>query len=153
VLSFGTAPSPAFGFSAAVSARYRMASLTLEGQATLPAGRSFADGSSVHDSVLLASLAPCLHVRIARGCVVGSLGALRGGAAGLAHPNTVTTGYGSVGARAGVEIPVYGPLAVDFHADLAATLTRTTLDLNGMPAWTTPPLSGALAAGVAARFW
>jgi hypothetical protein len=38
------------------------------------------------------------------------------------------------------------------YADGLATLRRTTLNLNGAPAWTTPPVAAALGVGWVAQF-
>jgi hypothetical protein len=100
---------------------------------------------------VLATLAPCFHKSIFLGCALVSLGALEG-EGDVAHPHRATTVYANAGARAGVEVPIVKPLSVRLAGDVDATLTRTTLHLDGRAAWTTPPVCGALDAAAVVVF-
>jgi hypothetical protein len=91
-------------------------------------------------------------VRVFALCGLGTVGALHGVGSGVAGARSDTTPFGALGLRGGVEIPIAGIFAVDLHGDAAATLTRTTLQLEGHDVWTTPRASVALGAGVLVHF-
>ncbi|HEY4117417.1 MAG TPA: hypothetical protein VGM56_06155 [Byssovorax sp.] len=153
LVAFGTAPAPAFGASIEVDARWRSASIGLEGRAQASTSLGAAGGGTVASSLLLASLVPCAHVGLARFCGLASLGALQGRGSGVAHPERDTTAFAALGGRVGVEVPLlHSRFSAGVHGDLAATLTRTALDLDQAAAWITPPVSGSFAIGVSARF-
>ena len=54
--------------------------------------------------------------------------------------------------RLGTEIHLVKFLYLRIHLDVLATLTRTTLHIDGKDAWTTPQASGALGISLAANF-
>lgn len=132
------------GFTAQVGLRVGLFSLGLEGRADVPVSAPVEGLGSVQTSLLLATLVPCLHFRFVAGCALASAGALQGSGAGISAPLQQTTFYAAAGARLGLEFQVHRLLWLTPHLDLQATLTRTTLRINGQEAWTTPPLSGAL---------
>ena len=110
------------------------------------------EGGAVQSSLLLATLVPCLHRSVVFGCALVSLGALDGEGLGVSHPDRATTVYANAGARAGLEVPVVRFVSARLSADGAATLTQTTLHLNGAAAWTTPPICGSIGASAVAVF-
>ena len=67
-------------------------------------------------------------------------------------PRRKSTFYAAGGGRLGVEIPLVAPLAFGFHGDLLASLTRTTLRIDGKEAWSSPPLSGLLGVSALGMF-
>jgi hypothetical protein len=151
VLGFGTAPGTSAGLALQLGGRRGWSSLGLEGRADLPVSEPAAAGGSVEASLLLLSIVPCAHRGLLLVCALGSLGSLRGMAEGPGgHPER--TIFGSAGVRAGVEIPLDTTLSARLAGDVGATLTPTTLYLNGEEVWSTPPLSAALGLAVQADF-
>lgn len=83
-------------------------------------------------------------------CALGSAGALRGsGPAGGEREATFTS---AAGAQARIERDLTGPVFAELRAELQANLVRTTLNVGGMPAWTTPPVWGQLGVLAGLRF-
>jgi hypothetical protein len=81
-----------------------------------------------------------------------TLGALRGSGEGVPEPLDDATPYASTGPRFGVDLDLSRTWSAGVHVDVAATLTRTTLRLDGRDVWTTLPVSAALGLGMAANF-
>ncbi len=150
--TLGTAPRAAFGVTLHGGVRRGALSIALEGRADLPAAKRTASGGTVSSALLLGTLAPCFHRSMIVGCALVSAGALAGSSEGVTRPAQVTTPFAALGARIGVEVPLVSELSARIHADLLGGLTRTTLELDGLPVWTTPPISGALGAGLAWSF-
>jgi hypothetical protein len=148
----GSAPGTALGFSAQIGLRWRSASFALEGRVDLPSAVAVAGLGTVESSLLLATLVPCAHYRFLMGCALVSAGALQGASANVAMPRHDSTPYAGAGARLGAELRVHRFLFLRLHVDVLTTLTRTTLQINGQDAWTTPPVSGALGLSLAANF-
>jgi len=147
--AFGAAPAVAVGFNLQAGARYKAASLSLEGRVDLPASTDTPVGT-VASSLRLATLVPCGHLSYFAGCALVSLGGLQGENVALERRDT--TFYAAAGARLGAAIPIYGILRARAHADLLATLTRTVLFFGGVETWRTPPLQGALGLAIGADF-
>lgn len=99
-----------------------------------------------------ASASPCLRARGFAGCVVGSVGVLRGRGVNVVQARTAVTPTAAVGLRVVWQHGLTRRVALRLHADLAANLFETRLDLDAMPAWTSPRFEGLLGAGVLARF-
>jgi hypothetical protein len=150
--ALGSAPTLAFGATMQAGLRRRNASLALEGRIDIPASETISAREGVETTLLLASIVPCVHHHSWMGCALVSAGALRGVGKEVDVPRKETTAYVAMGARLGAEIPLTYVLALQIHLDVLAPLIRTTLRLNDADAWTTPPLSAALGAGVAATF-
>jgi hypothetical protein len=150
-LSVGAAPSLAVGFGAFVGVQWPRASLSLEGRLDVPASRVVRTGT-VEGSLILGALVPCVHLGPALGCAVLAAGGLRGTGSGVDRPRTDTTFFAAVGPRLALEYPVATPLAFRAWIDGLATVTRTSLSLDGAEAWRTPPVAGTLGAGLVVRF-
>jgi hypothetical protein len=150
--ALGSAPTVAFGARMQAGLRRDYASLALEGRIDIPASATISSREGVETTLLLASIVPCVHYHSWMGCALVSAGALRGAGKEVDVPRKATTAYVATGARVGAEIPLSRPLALQIHLDVLAPLIRTTLRLNNADAWTTPPLSAALGAAVAATF-
>jgi hypothetical protein len=84
-------------------------------------------------------------------CWIATLGVLRGSGEGVPRAQDDATPYASTGPRFGVEIGLSPTWSAGVHVDVAATLTRTTLRINGRDAWTTLPVSAALGLGATAN--
>ena len=138
----GTAPAVNTGVFAQIRVAATRVSIAAEGRADFPASAARSAGS-VSTSLVLGGVAPCFHASVARVCALGYAGSLRGTGA-----KTDASFYAATGLRIGAEMMLGGGVFVHAHADGLVTLTRTTLNLDGRPAWETPPVSGALALGV-----
>jgi hypothetical protein len=150
--SLGSAPNVAFGFTTQIGLRWRLASFGLEGRADLPASTDVSGLGRVKSSLLLVTFVPCAHYRFLLGCALVSVGALQGAGENVSLPREGTTFYAAAGARLGAEIHLVKFLYLCPHLDIQATLTRTTLQIDGRNAWTTPPISGDLGLSIAANF-
>ncbi len=152
-LDLGAVPGVAsLGITASAGVRWRAASIAVEGRVDPRLATFDAPNGRVGATLLLVELAPCAHFRWAAACALVGAGALQGVSAGIAAPRRDSTFYAAAGARLAVEIPLRGPFALALHGDLLATITRTTLQIDGTDAWATPPLSGAVGAAVLGSF-
>lgn len=94
-------------------------------------------------SLLLVSLAPCVHLGIAMGCAIGGVGSLR--ATGVvSSPQSDHAAFANAGVRLGAEIPFARLFYVQAHADGLANLTPLTFHLDGRDFWSTPTFSTSL---------
>jgi hypothetical protein len=149
IASWGVSPAvPAFGATIDAGLQRGAWSLDLEGAGDW---RTTATSGSVgvSSSLIMASLAPCIHVSIGLGCALVGVGALS--ATGLVrNPMSGHAPFADAGARIGVEIPFAGRFYGGLHVDGLATITHVTYHLDNMTAWNTPPLSATvgLALGV-----
>jgi hypothetical protein len=151
--SAGMSLSPTVGLTGSVGARGRRWSLSIEGRVDLPRSASVS-GGRVTASALGGVLVPCLHLGPLAGCALALAGAVRGSGERLADARQQTTVLAALGGRLAIEVPSNGgALAVRLHIDLVASVVRTTLRVGGEPAWTAPPLSGAVGAAALVRFW
>jgi hypothetical protein len=107
---------------------------------------------SVSAALFTGSLVPCWHAGAVAACGLGSFGALWGSGTGVPHPKQQVTPFAAAGLRLGVDLPLAGAFSATFHGDLAATLIRTTLQLDGRDVWTTPRSTAALGAAVRVHF-
>jgi hypothetical protein len=148
--ALGAAPAPALGGIVDASARWRSLSLGLEGRVDAPAGMQVpgASGGKVSAMLLLGTLAPCFHYRAVAGCGLISAGALLGSNEGGGRSIRATTPFVALGGRFGVEVPIVAALSARAHVDILGTATPTTLDADGSAVWRTPPVNGALGAGL-----
>lgn len=152
LIEAGAAPGISVGFAAQLGIRWQAFSVGLEGRANLPTSKRTQPVGVVSVSRVMATVAPCLHRGLLLVCGVGSLGALSGSGADVAHPRDDVTPFAAVGLRGGVEIPITRALSATMYGDYTATLIRTTLRLGERDVWTTPPVSAALGAGLVGSF-
>jgi hypothetical protein len=152
-LGLGTAPTTAVGFVASLGVRRGSMSLTLEGRRDLPASIDLVPGpGTITTSIWAVGLAPCLHPNAAFFCAVGSLGALRGEGTGLVSSRAGAGLHAAVGARVGVEVPIFTGLFFRPQVDLLAALARAEVTVDGRSVWKTPSAAVIGAAGIAGRF-
>ena len=117
--------------------RYAWGGVGLEGRYDFPASNG-----SVSAQLVTLALVPCAHYGRAFGCARVSWGEIIG-EAGRAR----AAPYFALGARAGIEIPIAGPLELRAHFDVDAALTQTTLTILDKPVWDSPVLG--VSAGLA----
>jgi hypothetical protein len=146
LVSFGSAPSTAFGVGLGVEARLPRFQIGLEARGDFPASAAYLAGQ-VKTTLFMASLVPCVRLGPAGICVLGSVGAVVAGASGYPTVRESTTPYTTVGGRAFADLAVAGPVSIRFQGDLSVVTTRTTLRVDGEPAWAMPLVGGALGVG------
>ncbi len=158
-LRFGTGVSGAVGFAPGPTSGLYLAagvlrgpwSLDLEGRIDLPAERGYEAGT-VRASIRLGELVPCWHFGAPFACLVVGAGALSAEGRDVKSPRHVDTFYALAGARAGVEFALVGPVLARLSADVVASLTRPTVAIGNVDAWTVPPVGALVAAGLVGRF-
>ncbi len=152
---FGESPATTGALALGAGLRVRAFEARLEGAASLASRVSVAGGAigggKISASLLTGSFLPCVRVKVAFGCAMVTVGALRGEGSGVAEPLRASAVYAAVGARAGVDIPIRGSFFARAHVDGLAPLSRITLQLGGQDVWTVP--SFAARVGVAGGVW
>jgi hypothetical protein len=146
----GLSPGAAAAFRVSAELRRPAFAIGIEGLASLPSQVS-AGGGQVSASVLAAALVPCARWHWTSGCALIQAGEIDGGSSGLDNPRQAHTPYVAVGARAQLDIPVHPLVTCRVTADLLAQLVQTTLTVGTTPAWTSSPVGGGLALGVAIK--
>jgi hypothetical protein len=146
------APSPSVGFTMGLGLKWMRASVALEGRLDLPASSPDFGGRRVQSSLLVGALVPCFRPGPIWLCTVFGAGSLRGTGEGAATTFNEMTFYATAGPRAGVEWAPSSAFALVAHADLLAVLTRTELRINGVPLWTTPPVTAGIGLRIVGRF-
>ena len=147
----GTAPSMTLGALARVTVRRSALSLSLEGRVDLPTSEPQPVGS-ITTSLLVASVAPCGHVRLFSACGLVTGGVFRAAGHGLVDARNVVAPYFALGARIAAELPIHARLAFVANIDVVAPLTQTDLLVGGEPVWTTPSISALAALGLSFTF-
>jgi hypothetical protein len=84
-------------------------------------------------------------------CGLAALGALRGRGVGTGKQDATLAA--SAGARAGLTLALGELSFVQGRLDAQANMVRTTLNVEGEPAWTSPPFWGELSALIGLRLW
>jgi hypothetical protein len=148
----GTQPSPTGGLAIGGALVFRRASIGVELGADWPTSADAPGGGRARAWVGSASLLPCAHLSLLRGCAVATAGRLEASGVGVAAAETRAAVYLALGARLAFEVPVAPRLALFAHADLMASMSRPTLRVGADDVWRAPPLSSALGIGVAAFF-
>jgi len=136
-------PMPVAALGASLGVRWRFLSVTAEGRYYAPASDEVhrVEGGA-------ASLVPCAHYWIAHGCFVGT-----GGLARVEGPELTRLGtLAFVGARAGVDVPAWGPLFVRVDAEVSRRLVPYLLGVNSTPHALPSPWTAGGGIGVLAHF-
>lgn len=150
-VAIGAAPSAGPGGLAFVGARYGRFSLSVEGRYDGGAKADASAGGDVKAAFRGGSLVLCGHPSVLLLCPLVTLGVLDAQGEGVRDPRDASVLFGSVGARGGVELPLWGPLRLRAHADADVALARKSLDLRGATVWETPPVAALFASGLAAE--
>jgi len=151
VASVGVAPAPAVGAALGATARWRVASLGLEGRFDAASSAPIQGGGSASSSLVLVSLVACGHSGPVFGCGLVQAGQMRAGEA----PNVSeqSAPWWAVGGRIGIVLPVGGDrTGFRLRSDLLGNLAPQTLTLNGLQAWKAPRFSESLGADVVIHF-
>lgn len=136
---YGAGPELAAGLTAGVGLHTPSFSLGIEGRVDAETSKPGPAGGRVSASILSGSLVPCLHHEVLLGCLLVGYGSLRGSGSGVTDARSERSPWGAVGVRLGIEGALFGPIAFRAHADALAVLTRTTLRVQGVDAWSSPP--------------
>jgi hypothetical protein len=148
--ALGAQPGPTAGLALGGGLRFSRFLFLLEARGDLP-GSLMLESGRVDGNLLLASALPCLQVGAFRGCLLVQAGVLRAAGDQLSDARRLVFPHVAVGVRAGLEWPSNGQWALVTHLDVAAPLTRVTLNVSDTPVWSSAALSGALAVGVLVR--
>jgi hypothetical protein len=153
VLSFGSAPAPAFGFHADFELRYGLAFVDLEVQADVPAAGGTSPEGQVRTFLVLGSIAPCVSwPKPFFGCALLSSGGFQETGIDLASPVTQSAPFLAAGGRIGVQVPLLTRYFLVAHGDAQGVLTRHTVQIDGMQAYSMPVLLGRIGVGAGVRF-
>jgi hypothetical protein len=98
--------------------------------------------------VLAGHATACLAVSVVRACALGELGGLRVESEGVIPGTRQTALLANLGVRIALHFRVLDVLAVRPFAELTAALVRTTVLVDGRPAWNTSPVAGVLGLAV-----
>lgn len=149
--AFATLPAVvAGGFGGSVGLRWPRFSLAVDAWSYFPASTALTGGRTISVSLVSAAFVPCLRVGWIMGC-----GLLAGGFVteiGMLGSQREAYGFGAVGLRAGVEIPLASPFSVRVAGDIQAPVVRRSEVVGTATVWTMPPLSEAFDARLAVTF-
>jgi hypothetical protein len=126
---------------------YGMFSARLEGQLAFPARVVSGPGQIEVTSQLLVGGA-CAHADRVAFCAIMSAGALRGESTGFEESRRDSTFLLLAGGRVSAELVRGAAWSISPHLDVQAPITRTTVLLDEVPTWTTPPVAFAVGATV-----
>jgi hypothetical protein len=121
-------------------------------EASLPVTKRLADGSGFRSSVIVATLAPCVHVQRFSGCAVAKLGQMRVHGLGVDEARSSTGLLGLAGLRLAVSQPLGRHMACMLHAEALGTAMGLHVELNHTRVWTMPAASFLGGADVAYVF-
>lgn len=159
-LALGVGPAVGFGLTPEATAfgrvfllgRLRMFSAEVAADASLPVHQTEPDGTGVRMTALGSSLAGCVHVSMASGCLLGRLGWLRARGTAVTAPSTSWGRFGELGLRvAGTR--EWGRFSVRVHADALLMLSRWNVLLNDTVVWPIPRVGALIGVDVAVRFF
>ncbi|HRG95480.1 MAG TPA: hypothetical protein PLR99_04465 [Polyangiaceae bacterium] len=151
VAGVGFAPAPSVGARLYASLRRGPWSVAAGGRLDLPAEGRYAAGT-VETAVRLGELAGCGHLGRGFLCVVGAAGAITADGANVLQARQTVGPFGTLGARVGGDLALFGPIALRASADVAALLVRTRVTVGPETLFTTPALGGTVGIGLVGRF-
>lgn len=152
VASGGVAPAPAVGLALSGGLRWPWFSLSLEGRIDAPASTNAQGGGEVTSWLVLAGLAPCLHLGPVFACALAQGGSMQSWSSGVPNTQSASAPWWAVGGRVGALVPMVGATLLRVRTDVLADLDPATLTLNGAAAWRAPALAVSLGADVVVRF-
>jgi hypothetical protein len=143
-VTVGTTPGVSLGLAGLVGIRKGAFSMGLEGRADLRTSMQSASGGVVSSALLLGSLVPCYHHEALLMCALLSAGVLQGEGALVEETREAMTPFAAAGGRMGVNLAEGSRFSAHFFVDFRATLTPTSLELNGRDVWRTSPVGVAV---------
>jgi hypothetical protein len=115
------------------------------------AGEADAGSARVRTWRVSGAAVPCGHWRASFGCGVAEIGALWA-TSDAEHPQTARLFHVALGLRGGVELRVMARLALRASAEALLSPLRQKLQIEGVPLWTTPLVTGTVGAGALISF-
>jgi len=125
-----------------VGARLRALSLELAFDAAWPAKRRLADRSGFSLDRFAGSAAACGHAQVFAACVTATLGRIGAHGFGVDKPSSPSGLFAQVGARASATYELGDRYFLSVRVDGLVMLSRWSVALDGVVAWTTPRLGG-----------
>ncbi len=147
--AIGLGPSVSAAVMTSAGFRWRAFSAAVELRVDLPSWGTFAGGASVGVWGVSAALVPCLRWTALGACALATLGSIVGGSGNVSQPQSSATVASSLGARALVEFPTNTPLRARIFLDVAASLLRASLRIDGVELWSASPVYAILGAAIA----
>ena len=145
----GLTPGLAVGGGVGVGLRRGVLSLEVSGQVeTTPKATRANSGDRLEATVFSAMLSPCGHWGSWLACAAVRLGVFQGRAPDVVHPSLGTSLAMALGARGGYILPISSALALRGLLSAEFPLVRTSLAIDNVSVWTSPPLSASLELGV-----
>ena len=145
----GLAPGPTLGVQGGVGAVRGPFAGGVEGRIDAsPGAARVAAADRVTSTAYSAALVGCGLVSPVSLCLGARLGSLETRGVDVSSSTSRGSLIALVLARAVGHVPLTQRLALRLGAEVALPFVRTTLSIDGRPAWTAPPLHGALVAGL-----
>jgi hypothetical protein len=144
-VSFGTAPSTAYGAELGIGGRANWFSLEAIGRAEVTAGarRSAAGEPRLEVTIISGGLLPCIQHRSGLiGCVEARFGALQGRSPDVTNPELGNSLFGVIGLRGGYRLKLSRLIALQATLEGGQQLVRTSLKIDKRAVWTSPGLEG-----------
>ncbi|HVH43218.1 MAG TPA: hypothetical protein VM925_12775 [Labilithrix sp.] len=148
----GCAPAPNLGFGLIVGAQRARWGVDFGGRWDLPSSVVANDGTGVASSLLLFEAFPHVRVGPARLGPLGAIGSLSGRSIGVEGRSRENSLWAGVGARAGLELKLLGPLFVHASVDGTFVLSRVHLVVRESERWSSGLVATAVSFGVVAAF-
>lgn len=148
----GAAPSASAGVLIGAELRYRAFAPVLEGRFDAKASTDVNPGT-VSTSFAGAAVAPCFALDVLRACPVFVIGRLAAGASGIAAPSDDAALHALGGVRAGVAVPLVGPLLLRAQIDGLFTFTPQTIRIDGRAVRELDRVSAGIGVGLGAAFF
>lgn len=150
-------PAPSLSLGGDLGVRFRFLSVALEAKATLPVETPMPAlapyGGPLRTTLVLGTVAPCLHVGKAVICALAQAGMVSASAPSPSGQAETERGLSAaLGARAGVELPILPHLLLRASGDLTATLQPVRIEIAGVERWSTFPVGAALSGGALGYF-
>jgi hypothetical protein len=146
-LGFGILPGVSAGSSFGLSLKRDVWSAGLEAGAWLPATVESSRGGATA-SLRYLSGSVCTHRSQLFACGATTVGDFHAAGTMLLLSRASRSTYVALGARLGVEQPLWRPVALVLQLEAMAPLVGATLEIGGKLLWETPPVGAHLMAGV-----
>lgn len=148
----GAAPGPSGGVLFGGELRYRAFAPVVEARFDAKASTDVNPGS-VSTSFAGAVIAPCVALDVFRACPVLVIGRLAASASGIASPSDDAALHALGGVRAGVAIPLVGPLSLRAQVDALFAFTPQTIRIDAREVHALDRVSAGIGVGLGAAFF
>ena len=148
----GVVPSASAGVLFGGELWYRAFAPVLEARFDAKASTDVSPGT-VSTSFAGAALAPCFALGVLRACPVFVIGRLSASAGGIAAPRDDAALHALGGVRAGVAVPLAGPLLLRAQVDGLFAFTAQAIRIDAREVYTLDRVSAGLGVGIGAAFF